>query len=114
VLVVVPGEEVPAPGPCVQDRIETVGEAGPVLERLELRFGVRASRDARIHPVGSPLLRRLLVQVAAYTSEVCNLLQSGGNRQRAPEGLSGRRVHAHLARSHLSGALCSGTRCAAP
>ena len=40
VLVVVPGEKFPAVGPCVLDRGEPVREVRPVLEGLELRFGV--------------------------------------------------------------------------
>ena len=39
-VVVVPIEECPAERPRVVDRVEPVGEAGPVLERLELRLRV--------------------------------------------------------------------------
>ena len=38
---VVPGEEGLAVGPCVLDAAEARGEVGPVLQRLELRLGVR-------------------------------------------------------------------------
>ncbi len=40
VLVVVPGEELAAERSGVLDRVEAGGEAGPVLQRLELRLGV--------------------------------------------------------------------------
>jgi hypothetical protein len=40
VVVVVPGKEVLAVRPGGFDRVEAAGEAGPVLEGLELRLGV--------------------------------------------------------------------------
>ena len=48
VLGVVPGEEVAAEAARVLERAEAVGEVGPVLQRLELRLGVRVVvRDVR-------------------------------------------------------------------
>ena len=41
VIVVVPVEELAAERSGVLDRVEPGGEPGPVLQRLELRFGVR-------------------------------------------------------------------------
>lgn len=40
VFLVVPGDEVDAEGAGVLDRAETIGEVGPVLERLEVGLGV--------------------------------------------------------------------------
>jgi hypothetical protein len=45
-LVVVPVEERPTELPGVNDRTETLREVGPILERLELRLGVRCSGSA--------------------------------------------------------------------
>jgi len=36
--VVVPGEEAPTVSPCAFDRLELLGDAGPVLRGLELRL----------------------------------------------------------------------------
>jgi hypothetical protein len=45
-LVVVPVEDRPTELPGVNDRTETLREVGPILERLELRLGVRCSGSA--------------------------------------------------------------------
>ena len=45
VLVVVPVHERAAVPACVLDRVEPGGERGPVLQRLEVRLGVRVSLE---------------------------------------------------------------------
>ncbi len=49
VLMVVPGEEVPAPRAGGLEAVEPVGVVGVVLQRLEMRFAVGIGVHRRLH-----------------------------------------------------------------